>query len=184
MRLLNPTTLLFINKISIKNLENMLEIWKDISGYDGYYQISNLGRVKSLRFNKSKILKQRLNTAGYLCIGLSNKSKSLRYSIHQLVAIGFLNHKPNGFKLVVDHINNIKTDNRVENLQIITNRENCSKDKKEGTSKYVGVCLYNKNNKWRSKIYINGKRKHLGMFNTELEAHLAYQNALKELNIK
>jgi ribosomal protein L15E len=72
--------------------------------------------------------------------------------------MAFLNHTPCGYKIVVDHIdNNIKTDNRLENLQLITQRENVSKDIKNTSSKYIGVCWHKKAKKWRSSIQINGK---------------------------
>jgi hypothetical protein len=100
--------------------------------------------------------------------------------VHTLVAMVFLNHKPDGTnKICVDHINNIKTDNRLVNLQLITNRENTSKDKKDGTSKYVGVCWQKSKNKWMAQINIDDKKKYLGYFTDEHEAHLVYQKALK-----
>jgi hypothetical protein len=85
-----------------------------------------------------------------------------------LVAMAFLNHKPDGtHKIVVDHINNNKLDNRVVNLQLISQRENLSKDRKDGTSKYVGVCWKKSRNKWQVDIKIDGKRKYLGLFTDE-----------------
>ena len=158
----------------------MIEIFKDIPGYEGMYQVSNLGNVKSLKYNKERVLKQCTDSNGYyhvtLC-GLINK----KIKIHKLVAMVFLGHKPCGYEIVVDHINNIVTDNRVENLQLISNRENCSKDKIGFTSKFIGVFLRNGSDKWISSIKIKGKTKHLGRFNTEIEASKAYQNELKKL---
>lgn len=157
------------------------EIWKDIPEYEGKYQVSNLGRVKSLWFGKEKIMKLQLNTHGYYSIKLSKDLKKRGYDIHKLVAIAFLNHVPNGYTLVVDHINDIKTDNRVENLQLITNRENSRRNRTNYVSKYKGVCWDKFNNKWISRILINGKRHHLGGYKTELEASIAYQNKLKQI---
>lgn len=115
-------------------MENQIEIWKDIPGYEEYYQVSNLGRVKSFKLKKITILKQYKNTNNYLVVTLHNKKKHFnpkKISVHLLVAMAFLNHKPNKTnEIVVDHINNIRFDNRLENLQLITNRENNSKDKK------------------------------------------------------
>ena len=161
----------------------MEEIWKEVLGYEGLYQISNIGLVKSVSNNrnrKEKILKVGINTGGYYQVVLNKNSKGKTIQIHKLVAMAFLNHKPDGHKIVVDNINNIKTDNRLENLQLISNRENCSKDKK-GSSKYVGVYWDKKANKWKSQIYINGKVKHLGLFNYELLAHESYKIALNQL---
>jgi len=166
-----------------------MEIWKSIKGYEDY-EVSSLGRVKSLartiyrtdgttQTYKEKFLKPTVG-GGYLKVRLSKNLKSKVKKVHQIVAIAFLNHTPNGHSSVVDHIDNNPLNNKLGNLQIITNRENSSKDKK-GSSKYTGV-IWNKLNKnWRARIYINGKHKNLGSFTDELEASKAYQKALKEL---
>ena len=96
--------------------------------------------------------------------------------------MAFLNHTPNGNKLVVDHINDDKTDNRLDNLQVVTQRINTCKTQDRYTSNYKGVSLYKRTNKWISKININGKLIHLGYFNCELSAALAYQNKIKEIS--
>lgn len=167
------------------------EIWKDIPGYEGHYQVSNLGRVKSLSrdswngkvFFKTveRVLRQKKNTNGYLSVTLSKNDKKKTLRVHQMVAVCFLDHVICGFKLVVDHINGDKTNNNVENLQIITTRMNIIKSRKPGTSKYTGVCFDKYSNKFKATIGFNGKNKHLGNFSNEYEAHLAYQKALKEI---
>lgn len=157
------------------------EEFRDIPGFEGY-QISNLGRVKSFKCAKEKILNNSINSNGYYRVGLTKDRKSITKKVHQLVAITFLSHIPNGTQeIIVDHKNNNPLDNRVENLQLITQRENASKDKKNGTSKYTGVTWAKVSNKWASRIKINGKSIHLGYFNTELEAAKYYQNALKSI---
>lgn len=161
-------------------MNNQKEIWKDIPGFEGYYKASDLGNIKSLFFNKKLKLTKALN--GYLCVNLSLKGKKKVYHVHQLVAMAFLNHKPCGHKLVVDHINHNKTDNRIQNLQILTHRQNVSKRLKKYTSKYVGVSYDSTNKKWMSIIRINKKRKNLGRFKNEIDAHLAYQKELKKIN--
>ena len=98
-----------------------------------------------------------------------------------MVAITFLKHKPNGFKTVVDHINNIRTDNRLENLQLISQRENVSKDIVDKTSNYIGVYWDNLPSKWKSQIEINYKKVHLGYFDDELEASKIYQLAIDNI---
>ena len=102
-----------------------MEIWKEVKDYEGY-KISNLGNVKS---KTGRLLKPCKSANGYLVLGLGKGDKRKTKSIHQLLAIAFLGHTPNGMKLVVDHINGIKTDNRLINLQVITNRHNLSKDR-------------------------------------------------------
>tara|TARA_R110000851_G_C12768558_1_gene533885 strand:+ start:99 stop:593 length:495 start_codon:yes stop_codon:yes gene_type:complete len=161
----------------------MKEIYKDIPNYEGMYQVSSSGVVKSLKRKgvlNDRILKLSVNSRGYLKCSLHKDGKLKTSKVHQLVAMAFLNHKPNWYEMVVDHINNIKTDNNVENLQVITHRENTSKDR-TGTSKYTGVYWSKSKSKWRCEIQINGRKKNLGTFRCEIKAHLAYQKALKEL---
>ena len=164
-----------------------MEIWKDIAGYEGYYQISSLGRVKSLnifdalgREVKEKILKQKANQQGYLRVSLNKNNHMVKAHVHVLVAVAFLNHIPNKLNAVVDHKFNDKTDNKAKSLQIISHRLNTSKDRNNCSSKFTGVCFDKKMNKWKSYIKINKKRIHLGYFINEIDANNAYQNTLKE----
>jgi len=160
----------------------MIEIWKDIPDYEGLYQVSNIGRVR--RYVKSKkIYKLNILTInqGYYRKALWKNNSQKLFFVHQLVAITFLNHRPNGMNLVIDHINDNKLDNRVENLQIVTQRFNACKTQGNYSSNYKGV-YWNKNEKkWKSQIRINGEKKYLGRFENEYDAHLAYEKALKEL---
>lgn len=100
------------------------EIWKDVPSYEGLYEVSSLGNIKSLRRNK---ILYPSKEHGYLKTSLRKDGKQRHFSIHQLVAMAFLGHEPCGHKVVVDHINENKLDNRIENLQIITNKENVIK---------------------------------------------------------
>lgn len=171
--------------------ENYDEYWKDVPNYEGLYQVSNLGNVKSLsryRGGKSKnyllpekLLKIKINNHGRLCVNLSKDGDAKTFIVHQLVAIAFLGHKPNGHTIVVDHIDNNKLNNNLNNLQLITARENITKDMKGFTSKYPGVFLDKRKNKWRSQITINKKKKHLGYFKNEKDAGIAYKNELTNL---
>lgn len=175
-------TVAHISFIVPNNIAVMKEIFKSVRGYSDY-EISNLGRVKSLKCKKQRILKTSVDNKGYLKVRLylSNKGKTKR--IHQLVAITFLNHVPLEQGLIVDHKNNNILDNRVTNLQTITQRENASKDRFRGdySSKYVGVSWNKLYGKWIARIYINGKEKFIGHFVDELEASKAYKKILEKL---
>ena len=108
--------------LSLENMEG--EVWKDIEGYEGLYQISNKGRVKSLNYNrtkKAKILKQSTDKKGYLHVVLKGLKPWKSALVHRLVATAFIpniNNKP-----TVDHLNTIKIDNDVKNLKWATYKE-------------------------------------------------------------
>lgn len=100
--------------IFIKNLKNM-EIWRDIKDYEGLYQVSNLGRVKSLKYGKEKILKGYKYRGGYLRVDLYKERKVKHFPIHRLVASAFINN-PNNLPQV-NHKDEDKTNNCAENLE-------------------------------------------------------------------
>lgn len=123
----------------------MAEVWKDIEGYEGLYHVSNLGRVKSLKFNKIRVLKPFKGGTGYLKVQLYRNNIQTNYAVHRLVAQAFI---PNPEKKPeVNHINEIKADNRVENLEWMTFKENCN----YGT-RNQRVSKSNKNNPKRSNL--------------------------------
>lgn len=169
-----------------------MEIWKDIPNYKGYYQVSNLGNVRSLdrfiiskngikRFIKGINLKCSLDNNGYLNCGLGKNGFLKTFLVHHLVFLTFKNSSKYGRKLVIDHINNIKSDNRIENLQLITQRKNASKDRIGYTSKYIGVSWAKARNRWLSCICVNGKTKTIGYFKDEKKARDAYLKTLESL---
>ena len=159
----------------------MEEIWRTIEGFEDY-QVSNLGRVKSLKYNKERIMKPGVGSHGYVHVGLRLNGKRSTKMVHQLVAVAFIGHTPCGHRVVVDHINHDNSDNRLTNLQLISQRDNVVRGKltQGGSSNYVGVDWYKRFKKWRAQIRINGKKKFIGLFTDELEASQAYQDALKK----
>ena len=171
------------------------EIWKDVEVRKGHYQISNLGRLRSLdrtilfsngseRFYKGKIIEGGM-VNGYRQTAFRINGIGRTYKFSQLVAMAFLNHIPDGNNLVVDHINGVKDDDRLVNLRIVTNRSNtstCFRSNEDSfSSKYVGVSWSNENLRWVAKISYNGTSIHLGYFDNEIEASNVYQSALKRI---
>lgn len=106
----------------------MKEVWKDIIGYEGLYQVSNLGRIKSLAKNRNSLqngdmlLKPSINKKGYLIVRLYKNTVSKDFPVHRLVANMFIDNPSN--KREVNHINGVKHDNRMENLEWCTGSEN------------------------------------------------------------
>ena len=166
------------------------EIFKTIKDYPNY-KVSNFGNVKSMerkvrnkdgfRTVKERILKPGVGTRGYYYIILSENNKQKNRTVHQIVAEAFLNHKACMYKLVINHINHNKLDNRAENLEIVTQRTNTNQKHLISTSKYTGVNWDKKSSKWKASIHIKGENKYLGLFINELEASNTYQKALVKL---
>lgn len=100
----------------------MKEEWRDIKGWEGVYQISNSGNLKSLKFGKERILKKRYDAYGYVMYSLNKDGKSYQRKAHRLVLESF-GEKIRG-KEHVNHKNGVKGDNRIENLEWCTHSEN------------------------------------------------------------
>lgn len=96
------------------------EIWKDIQGYEGLYQVSNLGNIKNIR--RDKLLKKTINSKGYNVVGLYKNNIGKQYRVGRLVSENFI---PNPYnRNEIDHINTIRNDDRVDNLRWCTHSEN------------------------------------------------------------
>jgi len=166
-----------------------MEIWKDIKGYEGIYSISNLGNVKRVftyKSGKTKVINisAYVSKFGYKEVMLSaggGKQKLKR--IHQLLAESFLNHEPCGYKVVVDHIDNNPFNNDLSNLQLISHRENLTKDSwrhRKGDVKSRGVSRHL--NRFNANICLDGTPYYLGSFSSELKASEAYEKSLQDYN--
>jgi len=153
------------------------EIWKTIPGYERY-ELSNEGKVRSLKFGKVRELKPGIDTSGYYRVVLCKGGKCKSFGVHVLVAMVFLSHVPDGHNLVVDHIDENKLNNKLSNLRIVTNRFNSSRRKRDLP---LGVSWNKTNKKYLARIRINGKLKYLGHYSTAEGASEAYQKALAEL---
>lgn len=128
----------------------MKEIWKDIKGYEGFYQISNIGRIKNLPRKyapRERIRKNCLDSDGYGLIILYRDGTSKTKKIHRLVAQAFIENPLNLPE--VNHKNGIKTDNYTDNLEWVTTRQNIEHAIKIGLMNPIGED--NSNSKLRSK---------------------------------
>lgn len=161
----------------------MTQVFKDVLGYDGRYQISDSGNVLSI--TRGKLLKSAIDKDGYINISLFKNGKSKKVRAHRLVALEFIPN-PNNYP-IVDHIDGNKSNNHYLNLRWCTNQQNLNFDNVKtsvfgrGISTYKGVYWHNIKNKWVIVHYNNGKRRHVGYAKTDLEGHIKYQEFIKQL---
>lgn len=154
------------------------ETWKSIPEYEGLYEVSDSGKVRSF-LRKNGLLKLMRDSYGYRQVHLSKNGKVTRYKVHRLVASLYLGLTPEKH---VDHKDSDRANNHVSNLRVCTLEENLrfNNVRKNKTSQYVGVSS-DKAGKWRAQIQVGKKKKMIGTYSTEAEAHEAYQTALKDV---
>ena len=148
----------------------MMEIWHDIEGYEGLYQISNKGRVKSLYKGSERILKPRLNSSGYYFITLCNDSVSKQFQLHRLVAQAFIPNLYN--KPQVNHLDENKLNNCVNNLEWVTAKENNNygtRNERITGRPFIPILQYSKDGEfikeWPSALEV---KRVLGIHNTSI----------------
>ena len=151
------------------------EVWKDIEGYDNY-MVSSFGNVKNV--NTGRILKPSVHK-GYLQVNLYVNNSRTLLTIHRLVANAFLPDAENEEQIMIDHINRQPLDNHYLNLRWVSNKQNQqNRTKQQNTSScYKGVYFNKSSQKWHAHIFINGKNKYLGYFETERDGAIAYNKA-------
>lgn len=165
----------------------MEEEFVDIKGYEGSYQINRLGQVKSCeRYVKhrniyklvtDRILKQHINSCGYLVVRLYKHSGNKTLPVHQLLVKTFKNNY-DGKYYSCDHINKNKLDNTIENLRIVSIRDN---NNNRLTESIYGVGVSKYNNKFRALIRINNKRIYIGLFISQEQAYSKYLEVKKQI---
>jgi hypothetical protein len=151
------------------------EEFRDIPGYEGYYQVSNKGTVLSFH-GKTKELKQTKSTAGYYYVTLSVNNSPKKMHIHQLVAMAFHGHIPCGFDIVVNHIDHNRLNNRADNLNLLSMRENSTEYKND-----LGITNGYKNT-YYVNIQINNDSIYLGSYKDKKNALNIYKKALLRIN--
>jgi hypothetical protein len=165
------------------------EVWKNIIGYEGLYQISNFGRVMSLtkevvcngaiRRQCDKILKPDILKKGYLRIMLCKKGVNHRVLIHRLVFSHSKGLIPEG--LIINHIDRDKKNNNDDNLELVTHRKNTHHFRQSIKRDLpLGVSMNRK--RFKAVIGISKNTFHLGTFDTASEASEAYQKAILKIN--
>lgn len=169
------------------------EIWKDITGFEGMYQVSDLGGVKTLGRTylhqgirqgwwKEGLLTGKSNGKGYMHVVLRREGRSYRFAVHRLVMAAFVGAPCQGVE--VDHTNGIKEDNRLCNLRYCTRIDNMRAGnhiRKNKSSRYVGVRWHKASGRWQSSVTDRGRQFYIGLFSTEDEAHQAYTKKVASL---
>ena len=161
------------------------EIWKPIKEYEGLYEVSNLGRVKRVGKSTNKtqadggLMKLRIEKQGYLRVQLSKNNYRIKYSVHRLVAITFLPNLKN--KPEVNHIDNNRINNEVNNLEWVTQKENQqhsvhqdrhSRGERHGNSKLTDKAVREIR---KSKLTLSALGKIYGVNLTKIHAVKKYQ---------
>jgi len=163
----------------------------DIKGYEWLYKINKRGeilsceKIRPLSFGKPRVYKEKLLKArvwgnGYRAVVLYKEKKAKVHTIHRLLATHYIDNENN--KPYVNHIDGDRLNNKLENLEWVTPKENSLKTNfSRGSSKYRGVSLNKQTEKWCAFIQIDGKNKNLGSFDNEKDAYEVYIKKREEV---
>lgn len=152
----------------------MDEEWRAVKNYEGLYEVSNTGKIKTLNYNrtgKERLLKQQSNYKGYKIIMLRKDNKVKKFKVHRLVAEAFIPNPEN--KPCVDHINTIRDDNRVENLRWVTHKENQNNEltKEKMSESHKGEKLSKETKEKMSESHKNENHPMYGKHHSEETKH-------------
>lgn len=183
-------------KQEVEFLTNSLD-WHPFyyNGLETNIEVTNCGRIRRIKkdwygnftysFNAKygliDLSECKVSRDGYYKISSQVKSIGKKtFLYHQILACVFLKHTINGVNYVVDHIDSNKSNNKISNLRVISNRENCSKERTIKSGLPVGVHYVKHAKKYQAQIQLDKKRHNLGYFKTPEEASNAYQIRLKQ----
>lgn len=155
-------------------------MWKDIKGFENLYQINEKGEVFSLKTRR--LLKPQIGTHGYLVITLRRDGKNIGRQIHRMIAEAFIPNPEN--KPCIDHINAIRTDNRIDNLRWCTYKENNNNPifKKRVSEKHIGMKLSKESIRKRQETKLqNGKRINRSLNNGKSKEVIQYDKDMNEI---
>lgn len=165
-----------------------MDVWIPVFGFVGRYEISTNGKIKRLKrvvpHARSKfisipeiILSPKLHKSGYLYVNLTKDGVSFTKQVHRVLMESIRNESIDGFE--VNHIDCNKENNSVDNLEIVNRRENLSHRYKNATSSvFTGVHFHKRSGLFVARIFLNGKKLHIGCSKSELEAGCLYDAAI------
>lgn len=162
------------------------EEWRPVVGFEGIYEVSNCGRMRSLhkRFNGrgGKLMNLRGRCHGYVRVNLRNACRTITAGVHRLVVEAFILGRAMRGEECADHINGVPSDNRLQNLRVCTQTQNKQYRRRVSGSPHKGVKAVTGSRTFAATIQANGQRLHLGTFATRSEAAAAYDEAAKRLH--
>jgi hypothetical protein len=177
-------------------MDRLEKIWRPVKGFEGSYHISNYGEVKSLgrqilfkrynpklkRWHRERIMKPSVTKQGYLKVQLFDNCDYTIKAVAHLVWDAFGDKPRDGHRLQVDHKDGDCANNRIDNLQLLTNRANTSKGWRQNGKKLpTGVSWDKSKGRYVTSIRIDGHNYHLGRYKTAELASAVYQNKLKQI---